>query len=152
MCIRDSIGIEHPWNVFSDVPIKHRLDVVARVERLQVERVRSLCTPQPQSIADIVSISWDGVVVWHGQHDLGVDPLSSTLCSINNIAIEVHWHSVLRSTLLNEHKSQAIKNPNFIVCTFSQGFPKRNQSSGSSTCDEKSNQCCRDFVYFGGNV
>ena len=62
------VGIEHLGHRFRDQFFVHRLVVIADVERLEVERLDRLGTPQPQRIAGVDAITLDRRIVCDALH------------------------------------------------------------------------------------
>ena len=73
------IRIENPGDVFSGVSAEDGLDVVAVIEVVQVEVLGRVGGPKQQSVARVVAVSRDRVVIGKCQDDVGLCPRSASV-------------------------------------------------------------------------
>ena len=57
------VGVEDPGDVLGQVPVQHGLDVVPRVEHLQVEAHRALGRPESQGVHNVVTFTIITVII-----------------------------------------------------------------------------------------
>jgi hypothetical protein len=69
------IRIENLRDIFSNVSIEHGLNVVASVEKIEVEASCSTSRPETHGVDDIVAITRSRRVVWESNDSLRIPPL-----------------------------------------------------------------------------
>ncbi len=64
------VGVEDAGDVLGEIPLEDGFDVVAVVEKPEVEVAGGFCRPQAEGVDNVVSVSGNGWVVGHGQNSL----------------------------------------------------------------------------------
>ena len=98
------IGVENSGNVFSNISVNHRIQIVTIIKEFQVEIHRWFSWPQSHGIDTIVIVTRNWVVKGHSQNPLVVNPDFAILVLfvgvIHTFSEKFDLHAVFRAAFL----------------------------------------------------
>ena len=89
------VGVQHTRDIFGQISVNHRLNIIPVIEIRQIKTVGRACRPESHCVDGAVAIPRNRRVIWNRQHRLRTLPSELSIVKPLDITIKRYFNGVL---------------------------------------------------------